>query len=141
MQKHKHLNSLVAAMGSNKTGVVAVNRLRSKEFDKQEGKIRTQTYRLICGKGVQAATKHTDVDLWIDGRHCDTDRRQWPQTHSLAAAATDPPIIRPQLQSATDDHRLTAAAVTSPRLIRWRLQSMNGGHIPRGGGTNQRLVG
>ena len=53
MQKQKHLNSLVAAMGSNKTGVVAVNRLRSKEFEKQEGKIRTQTYKLICGKGVQ----------------------------------------------------------------------------------------
>jgi hypothetical protein len=82
MQKQKHLNSLVAAMGSNKIGVVAVNRLRSKEFEKQEGKIRTQTYRLICGKGVQAATKHTDVDLWIDGRHCDMDRRQWLETQS-----------------------------------------------------------
>jgi hypothetical protein len=136
----KHLNSLVAAMGSNKTGVVAVNRLRSKEFEKQ-GKIRTQTYILICGKGVQATTKHTDVDLWIDGWHCDTDRRQWPQTHSLATAATDPPIIGRQLQSATDDHRSTAAAATSPRLIRWQLQSMNGGHRPRGGGTNRRLVG
>jgi hypothetical protein len=128
-------------MGSNKTGVVPVNKLRSKEFEKQEGKIRTQTYRLICGKGVQADTKHTDVDLWIDGRHCDMDRRQWPQTHSLAAAATDPPIIGRQLQSATDDHRSIATAATSPRLIRRRLQSMNDNHRPRGGGTNRQPVG